>query len=214
MKPLIITVDGPSGSGKGTISAYLSETFSLKHIDSGLIYRLAGLWALEKNLPLDDLQNHHVDFLCNLIAHIKEEDFAHPDLRKEHVASAASKIAILPNIRNAANRWMHHFTQNLPPHYKGAIIDGRDIGTVVFPSASLKFFITADEEVRLKRRFAQSDENTALITKILQERDLRDSSRKTAPLLAAKDAITIDTSNLSLDATCHLAAQYVLNTLG
>lgn len=211
--PFVVAVDGPSGSGKGTVSAYLSEAFSLKHIDSGLIYRFAGFCGLEKKISLDCINGKDIEMLCQIIHGIEGKDFSHPDLRKEEVASAASKIAVVPEVREAANQWMHHFVGRLPEYYKGAIVDGRDIGTVVFPSAQVKLFITADEEVRLKRRFAQSAESEGAIKKIIQERDKRDSSRKTAPLLAAKDAYIIDTTHLSLDETCQIAAKYVLNAI-
>lgn len=209
----IVAVDGPSGSGKGTVSAYLSELFQLKHIDSGLLYRFGGLRAMEAKIDLSHMIDENIHKVCEIIFNIREEDLAHPGLRTEEVASAASKIAVVKDIREAANAWMHKLAEHLPPDYKGIIVDGRDIGTVVFPHADVKLFITADEQTRLQRRYAQSAEDAGKIQKILQERDIRDSSRKTAPLLAAKDAEIIDTTHLSLDETCRLAAQYVSNKM-
>ena len=164
-------------------------------------------------INIDDFKAAEIEKICAILLETKEENLNDPALRSESVASVASKIAVIPLVREAANTWMHACATHLDSAYNGLIVDGRDIGTVVFPKAQVKFYITADEEVRLKRRYAQNAEAKEKIQKIIQERDKRDSTRKTAPLEAAKDAHIIDTTDLSLDETCKIAAKYVSITL-
>ncbi len=209
---MIIAVDGPAGAGKGTIAGYLSVVFNLAHIDSGRIYRNAGLWAFEKGIDLDKLDDSSIQKIATFMETLTLDDLSNPSLRLEEVAAYASKIAVIPAIRNAANQWMHSFCNTLPTSFEGAIIDGRDIGTVVFPNADGKLFITASEEVRLKRRSFDTNESEARIAQLLRDRDVRDSTRKTAPLQSAEDAFTLDTSHLNIDEACRIASEYVVNS--
>jgi len=201
----VITIDGPSGSGKGTISQYLADKLGWHHLDSGALYRLLAYAALEHALPLDDAAA-----LVQLAAHLSES-YKLPTadnpaimldgvdvgqaLRTEKCAEAASKTAALPVVREALLAWQRHYRQ-LP----GLIADGRDMGTVVFPDATLKLFLTARPEVRAMRRYNQLKNKGIMVD--LQEligeveaRDQRDSSRKASPLMPAGDAVILDNSD-------------------
>ncbi|MBX9977579.1 MAG: (d)CMP kinase [Alphaproteobacteria bacterium] len=207
---IIIAIDGPSGAGKGTIAGYLAQTLQFAHIDSGLLYRRAALTAIDSYLTPENITEKNI---LMLVAYIYTIDREHLDddsrLRLEETASMASKLSALPTIRNAVNAWLHKQGDILSSTCKGMIVDGRDIGTVVFPNASIKFYVTADESARIKRRFKDTDEDPDIIARHMVNRDKRDSTRKTAPLSIATDAIVIDTTHLSIDEACKNASEYV-----
>lgn len=215
----VITIDGPSGSGKGTISQYLADKLGWHHLDSGALYRLLAYAALEQALPLDDAAA-----LVQLAARLSEsyqlptaEDPAimldgvdvGQALRTEQCAEAASKTAALPAVREALLAWQRYYRQ--PP---GLIADGRDMGTVVFPDATLKLFLTARPEVRAMRRYNQLKNKGIMVD--LQEligeveaRDQRDSSRKASPLMPARDAVIVDNSDQDEASTLQQVLQAV-----
>ena len=215
----VITIDGPSGSGKGTISQYLADKLGWHHLDSGALYRLLAYAALKQALPLDDAA-----VLVQLAARLSEsyqlptaEDPAimldgvdvGQALRTEQCAEAASKTAALPAVREALLAWQRHYRQ--PP---GLIADGRDMGTVVFPDATLKLFLTARPEVRAMRRYNQLKNKGIMVD--LQEligeveaRDQRDSSRKASPLMPARDAVIVDNSDQDEASTLQQVLQAV-----
>ena len=215
----VITIDGPSGSGKGTISQYLADKLGWHHLDSGALYRLLAYAALKQALPLDDAAA-----LVQLAARLSEsyqlptaEDPAimldgvdvGQALRTEQCAEAASKTAALPAVREALLAWQRHYRQ--PP---GLIADGRDMGTVVFPDATLKLFLTARPEVRAMRRYNQLKNKGIMVD--LQEligeveaRDQRDSSRKASPLMPARDAVIVDNSDQDEASTLQQVLQAV-----
>lgn len=197
-----IAVDGPAGAGKGTVASFLSTEFNLKHLDTGLLYRelarvaLLNKISLENTLELEEIALN-IDTNC-LNANL---------LRTEEISSAASKVAVLPKIRQILTLKMQQFVNNVQSPYKGAILDGRDVGTAILPNADLKFFITADAEIRAQRRTneLQNKQNQAKLNVVLKginERDQRDQNRKTTPLQAASDAITIDTTFLNIEQVC------------
>jgi cytidylate kinase len=158
----------------------------------------------------EGLSDADIEVLIPYIHTVQREHLADDSrLRLESTASMASKLSALPNIRKAVNAWLHKQGDILSSTHKGMIVDGRDIGTVVFPNASIKFYITADEEARIKRRFKDTDEDPYHIKHHMVNRDKRDSTRKTAPLSVATDAIVIDTSHLSIDEVCKNASEYV-----
>jgi len=201
----VVTIDGPSGSGKGTISQYLADKLGWHHLDSGALYRLLAYAALQQAVPLDD-----ESALVQLAAALSESYqlpttdcpaimLAGTDvgqaLRTEKCAEAASKTAALPAVRQALLAWQRHYRQ-LP----GLIADGRDMGTAIFPDATLKLFLTARPEVRAERRYNQLKNkgiNVDLeeLIREVEARDLRDSSRKASPLLPAEDALILDNSD-------------------
>ncbi len=195
---LIVAVDGPAGAGKGTLSHALAHYFSFKHIDTGLIYR-----ALANKALIEKIEFSHIDALIQMARSLTVHDLLNPLLRNEEVGNAASKIAIIPIIREQLNQHIRRFCFDVKPPYKGVVLDGRDIGTVVFTDAHIKIFVTANSDVRAQRRSAEAiASGQPAITDMLaqiRERDQRDQTRTVAPLIPAKDAIVIDTSTLTID---------------
>ena len=206
----VITVDGPSGSGKGTVCRLLAEKLGWDVLDSGAIYRVLALAALHHHIALDNEEalvplaaNLDVQFLIDSQANagkvILEGEDVTTTIRNEEVGSAASKVAALPRVREALLRRQRAFrTEN------GLIADGRDMGTVVFPDAPLKIYLTASAEERARRRFVELNERGLDVTlsgllEDIQARDERDMNRAVAPLVPADDAIELDTSELNAE---------------
>ena len=204
----VITVDGPSGSGKGTVCRLLAEKLGWDVLDSGAIYRVLSLAALHHQIALDNEEalvplaaNLDVQFLIDSDTNagkiILEGEDVTTTIRNEEVGAAASKVAALPRVREALLRRQRAFrTEN------GLIADGRDMGTVVFPDAPLKIFLTASAEERARRRFVELNERGLDVTlsgllQDIQARDERDMNRAVAPLVPAEDAIELDTSELN-----------------
>ena len=193
--PLIIAIDGPAASGKGTVAKRLARYLGIEYLDTGSIYRAIGYNILQAGLDPNNKD----------IAIKAAKDLAPGDLKTEHlydegVGAAASIISAIPRVRELLLQFQRDFTK----HPKGAILDGRDIGTVICPDADYKFYITADMAARAMRRFKQlqSKGNTVIYDDVLQDlqkRDERDSMRKIAPLRAADDAICIDTTDMNED---------------
>ncbi|MFC1659394.1 (d)CMP kinase [Pseudomonadota bacterium] len=192
---MIIAVDGPASSGKGTVAKKLAEHFNLPHLNTGALYRIVGYKALQNNIDLENIKE-----LGGLVKNIESEDFEATGLYNEKVGEAASKIASNSEIRKILLDFQRNFANNA----RGAVLDGRDIGTVICPNADYKFFITASVEERAKRRFKESKSKGISISyeqvlEKLKERDYRDSNRSIAPLVKASDAIEIDTTEMSID---------------
>lgn len=201
---LIIAVDGPAASGKGTLSRSLAGILNLAHLDTGALYRGVAFEVLEAGRD----PAHEADAIAGagrFIAKMAAADLlTNTALRGDDVGQAASKVAAIQKVRDMLIDFQKNFAANPAPHFDGAVLDGRDIGTVIAPGAPVKLFITASDTVRAERRLKELQsrgiESTyeAVLTD-LRERDARDKSRSTAPLKAADDAITLDTS--SMDAT-------------
>jgi len=203
----VLTIDGPSGAGKGTISRALAKQLGWNYLDSGSIYRSLAIAALDAQADLEDeslmaqvASEMLLSFDCGeeLIVRLDGVDITHR-LPTETTGATASKIAAYPAVRAVLLQKQKDFCQ-MP----GLVADGRDMGTVVFQEAEMKVFLTASAEERAKRRFKQLkekgiDANIEQITKDIQERDRRDSERTTSPLKAAEDALYIDSSNLTID---------------
>lgn len=202
---MIIAIDGPSGAGKGTVAAYLAEKYNLHKLDTGLLYRALASKMLEQDIKVSNEKT-----ILSLANQITLEDTHRPGLKTEAVAGLASQIAVIGDVRETLNRLQRDFAHGTHKGYDGVILDGRDIGTVICPEADVKIYLTASQEIRAFRRAKEESAGCQqTITKMMEERDQRDFSRETAPLNAAKDAIIIDTSNLSIDELCQKAAYYI-----
>ncbi|HYL48248.1 MAG TPA: (d)CMP kinase [Stellaceae bacterium] len=202
---MIIAVDGPAASGKGTLAHRLAEHFGLNHLDTGSLYRAVAFRALAAGAdPADP------DAAVAAARRIDARDLAEPRLRDDKVAQAASVVAAIPGVRTALLDFQRDFARRGP----GAVLDGRDIGTVVCPDADAKIFLTATVEARASRRFKelQAAGGPAIYERVLQDmmlRDARDRERRTAPLQRASDAFELDTTALDADAAFAAALRYI-----
>lgn len=204
----VLTIDGPSGAGKGTVSRAVAKKLGWNYLDSGSIYRSLAIAVLKQAVDLEDeaaivnvAQAMVLEFDCNdeLVVRLDGEDIT-AQLGLESTGNTASIVAALPEVRHVLLQKQKDFKQ-LP----GLVADGRDMGTVVFPEAENKVFLTASAVERAKRRYKQliekgNDANLARITHEIEERDRRDTERKTAPLAMASDALYIDSSDMALEA--------------
>ncbi len=215
----VITVDGPGGVGKGTISALLAEKLDWNYLDSGALYRLTALACVQKKITLDSEQevsqiaeNLVVKFLPQggiLLENHEVEAL----IRTETAGNNASKVAALPAVREALFKRQQAFLQA-----PGLIADGRDMGTAIFPDAQLKVFLTASPDERAKRRYKQliekgNDVKIADLVTDIKERDERDMNRSASPLKPAQDAHIIDTSELNIDEVFEKVMQLYKNVL-
>ena len=206
---MIVAVDGTAASGKGTLVAKLANHFNLASLDTGLLYRSVALSMIEAGDNLKDQEKaakHATSIDYRLIDS--------PRLRNSDVGVASSKIAAMEAVRLKLLDFQRKFAKNPPNGKSGTILDGRDITTVVCPDADFKIFVTANIEIRAKRRWKQlieSDEPAiyARVLEDLSERDTRDSTRQNAPLLKDSDAISIDTSYLNAEQTFETARNYI-----
>jgi cytidylate kinase len=188
---MIIAVDGPAAAGKGTIARALARHFGYHFLDTGSLYRMVGLAVLERGE--DPASPAAAASVARALDPARFEDVA---LRSEAVGAAASKVAAIPEVRAALLEFQRAFARRKP----GAVLDGRDIGTVVCPGAEVKLYITASPEVRARRR--QLELGNADYEAVLAEiraRDARDMGRATAPLLPAADAVVLDTSEMDIE---------------
>jgi cytidylate kinase len=202
---MIITIDGPAASGKGTIARRVAEHYKLPHLDTGLLYRGVAVRLLDRGHALDDVKA--------AVAAARELDIALLDaerLRVRSVGEAASRVAVFPEVRAALLQLQKDFTHRP----EGAVLDGRDTGTVIAPEADVKIFVTATAEMRAERRFrelAAKGEKMTLdaVLAAIRERDRRDSERAIAPLKAAPDAVLLDTTELDIEAAFRAALSIV-----
>jgi cytidylate kinase len=210
-KVFVIAIDGPAASGKGTLARRLGERFGLAHLDTGALYRATALLVLDENG--DPANPVTAETAARRVGPRLLDD---PRLRADAVAAAASVVAAIPAVRRALLGLQRDFAAHPPAPARGTVLDGRDIGTVVCPQADVKLFITASTETRAARRVKELREQgvPAIYENVLQdlnERDARDSGRRAAPLMAAPDAIIIDTTTLDADVVfervCDLVAR-------
>jgi len=193
-----VAIDGPAAAGKGTIARAVAEAFGFAYLDTGLLYRAVGMKTFEGVSAEDAAKT------------LTPEDLARDDLRGTDAAQAASRVAAIPEVRAALVDFQRAFARR----DGGAVLDGRDIGTVICPDAEVKAYVTASDEVRAERRFKELTGKGEAVTyeevlANLRERDQRDSARASAPLKPADDAIMIDTSNLSVDAAISAVTQLI-----
>ena len=196
----VIAIDGPAASGKGTLARALAEKLNFAYLDTGMLYRMVGHTVLERGQdPADKTAaTEAAEFLRD---YFSPDLLGNPALREDDAGQAASKIATIPQVREALLELQKNFAKNPPKPYQGAILDGRDIGTVICPDAPLKLYITASAEIRAERRLKELQSKGLAVTyeavlKDMRERDARDADRKTAPMKPAGDAIVIESSAL------------------
>ena len=197
---MIIAIDGSAASGKGTLAKRLAKHFGLSHLDSGALYRVIGLQLLNDGYNIKNIKENQLVKLC---VELDITLTTSPLIRTERVSEMASLVATVPVVRAALLDLQRKFA-TAPPEPNGAIIDGRDIGTVVLPDADIKFFIDANIHTRAERRtkeLLQAGQSVMFrdVLSDMQERDNRDRSRSAAPLRVADDAIFIDTSIMDAD---------------
>ncbi len=202
---MIIAIDGPAASGKGTIAKQIASVYGLHHLDTGLIYRAVAKALLDAGRSPENAEAA----LAAAIA-LDPAKFGEPALKTQKVTEAASVVAAIPEVRQALMNYQRAFATKSP----GAVLDGRDIGTVIAPGADVKLFVVATPQVRAARRVLElrargedADENAVLAD--LLRRDERDSRRSAAPLKAAPDAHLLDTTHLSIDAAFRAAVDII-----
>lgn len=206
---MIIAIDGPAAAGKGTLARRLADHFGFAYLDTGSLYRAVGLAVLRANQSPEDTEAARAASVS-----LDTSLFTDPALRAEATGTAASKVAAMPIVRANLLEFQRKFSSQPPGGKKGAVLDGRDVGTVVCPDADLKLFVTASPEVRAKRRQREiADRGEAAefeeILKDVRARDDRDMNRKDAPLKPAEDALLLDTSELDIDAVFLRAAALI-----
>ena len=199
MSRLVIAVDGPSASGKGTLAKRLAAHFRLPHLDTGLLYRAVGWRALQTGQAPADVA-----------ARLTGDDLSDPALRSDDAGQQASKVGAIPEVRANLLKFQKEFSSQV----SGAVLDGRDIGTVICPDAPVKLFVTASPEARAERRYQELrargvDTIKPRVLAEMAERDRRDSERAAAPLKAAPDAWLLDTSDMDADAAFAAALAFI-----
>jgi len=200
---MIVAIDGPAAAGKGTLARRIAEALGYHHLDTGLLYRAVGILSDQRGLtPLQAAEN------------LDPEDLKRSDLRGEAAGQLASKVGSIPEVRAALLDFQRRFARQAP----GAVLDGRDIGTVICPDAEVKLFVTASVEKRAERRVKEllAKGESVIAERVLQDlkdRDARDSARDVAPMTSAPDAILLDTSELDADAAFEAALSIVRNRI-
>ena len=215
----IIAIDGPAASGKGTLARNIAKKLGYAHMDTGALYRAVAYEVLQAH---DDPQSEGdatkaAQILAEKLQH-GTDMLQNPVLREDHIGTAASKVAAVPAVREAIIQLQRDFAANPAEPYKGAVLDGRDIGTVIVPDAQVKFFITADTETRAQRRFKELQSKGIEVTygtvlADLRERDARDAGRATSPMIPADDAVHLDTSDLTPDQALTKALEIIRSRL-
>ena len=207
---MIIAVDGTAASGKGTLAKRLAASLNLTYLDTGTLYRGVGLTLINQGISATEINPQDAEIAAkNLdLALLKD-----PDIRAPETGEMASVVAAIPAVRQALLDRQRDVAAHPPQGFDGAVLDGRDIGTVVLPEADIKFYVDADLSIRADRRYKEliNDGHTVMLRDIqdgLKARDNRDMSRKDAPLKPAEDAIMIDTSYLDVDAMIAKALSY------
>jgi CMP/dCMP kinase len=212
-RSLVVAIDGPAASGKGTLARRLADHFGLAHLDTGTLYRATALLILDQAGDASDPATAEA-----AARRVEFRMLSETRLRQPAVTAASSIVAAIPAVRKTLLNLQRRFAAHPPPPARGAVLDGRDIGSVVCPSADVKLFLTASVEARVQRRLAElRQQGTAAIYEdVLQkmkERDARDSGRRAAPLIAPPDAVVIDTTTLDADAVFERACDLIQRTL-
>lgn len=197
---MIIAIDGAAGTGKGTLAKRLAAHLGLAHLDTGALYRGVGLSVLQAGGDPAD-----ADVAVEMARNLDVSVFNSPELRSETTGAAASKVAAIPEVRDALFDFQRAFATDPPDDAGGAVLDGRDVGTVICPDADVKFYLDASLDERVNRRVKELQERglpaiSSAVRQEMQDRDARDASRAIAPLKPADDAFILDTTGLDADA--------------
>ncbi len=208
-KSLVIALDGPAASGKGTLAMLIADAYNLAYLDTGSLYR--GVAWIMLNDGADPRNEAAAERTARDFSVLKLKD---ADIRTREVGAAASIVAAQPKVRQALLDYQRNFAKNPPGGTKGAVLDGRDIGTVVCPDATVKFFVVASPEVRAHRRWLELLPSKPALTEAevladLKERDARDAARADAPMAKAADAELLDTTSLTIDAAFAAARRVI-----
>jgi cytidylate kinase len=204
-KKLVIAIDGPSASGKGTLAKKIAQHFDLAYLNTGAIYRAVALKMISLKISFDDFEQN----ISNLIANISEADFEKEELFDEVVGATASIIAKSFKLREALFKFQKNFVEDGKKNKNGCVLDGRDTTTIICPDADFKFFVTADVEIRAKRRSQQIGGDFEEILQQLKKRDDNDFNRQIAPLKIADGAFIINNGNLTIEAGFQQALQII-----
>jgi cytidylate kinase len=202
---MIIAIDGPAASGKGTLAKRLAQHYGLRHLDTGVIYRAVAKALLDAGAELTDEAR-----AVAVAMRLDPEKFGDPALKSQKVGDAASVVSAIPRVREA----LVHFQRQFAAQPPGAVLDGRDIGTVICPDADVKIFVVADPKIRAHRRTLEAksrgeEADEAGILADILKRDERDQNRATAPLTAAADAYLLDNSNLDIESGVRAAIDII-----
>lgn len=218
MKKPVIAIDGPAASGKGTVARKIAETLNFAYMDTGKLYRAVGVEVLKKRKnPEDEASAFDAarEIKDMVLAAEKPSDvLGDPELSNDEAGQAASKVAAIDIVRKVLLELQQSFAENPPEGYAGAVLDGRDIGTVICPDADAKLFVTASSEIRAERRTKELqscglDATYEAVLKDMLERDARDAERSVAPLKPADDAETLDTSDLTQEQVLDKALEII-----
>ena len=207
---MIIAIDGPAVSGKGTLARRIAEHYGYHHLDTGLLYRAVARDVCAANGQLDDPED-----AARAAAALDSATLGDPTLRNPGLGDAASVVAQIPRVRRILLEFQHAFAKKQP----GAVLDGRDIGTVVCPEADVKIFVVADAHVRAERRYLELVERSEAVTREeildqIQRRDQRDRDRTDSPLRPADDALLLDTTDLDIDGAFDAAVGLIMRKIG
>ncbi|MDD3289116.1 MAG: (d)CMP kinase [Alphaproteobacteria bacterium] len=217
MPSTIIAIDGPSASGKGTIARMIAEELDYAYLDTGLLYRAVGMLAMSDGINLED-KAAIAAFAETLSVTAIINKLSAPALRSDEAATAASKVAPIPAVRAKLLKFQQDFGASPPEGKKGAVLDGRDIGTIIAPNAKVKIYVTADTAVRAQRRWKELQKRgeTATYADVLADlraRDERDTKRSAAPALPATDAVILDNTRINAKETFAEAMKIVSKAL-
>ncbi len=202
---MIIAIDGPAAAGKGTLARALAHDLGFAYLETGLLYRAVGLRVTREGASPDNR-----DAAVAAARNLADENLDDPELRGEKAGAAASRVAAIPDVRAVLLDFQRRFAVSPPGHARGAVIDGRDIGTVVCPDADVKLFVTASARSRAGRRFRELrergvDTTEAEVLAEIKARDARDAGRAASPMVPAADAHLLDTTNLDIDSAFRAA---------
>jgi CMP/dCMP kinase len=202
---MIIAIDGPAASGKGTLGKRLAKHYGYRHLDTGVIYRAVAYALIQAGADLNDEV-----LAVSAALELDPEKFGNPALKTQKVGEGASVVSAIPKVREVLLNFQRRFAEDPP----GAVLDGRDIGTVICPDADVKIFVVADPKVRARRRTLEArgrgeDADEALVLEDILKRDERDKNRTVAPLKPAEDAYLLDNSNLDIEAGVRAAIDIV-----